>query len=66
MNAAALDRRGSRKGGRYGHYERPGAGQFGLVEVDLDADGRAARVRLIVHDVKGRLEYLTLPLREDD
>ncbi len=66
MNAAALDRRGSRKGGRYGHYERPGAGQFGLVEVDLDADGRAARIRLVVHDVKGRLEYLTLPLTEDD
>jgi hypothetical protein len=62
MNAAALDRRGSRKGARYDHYERPGPGQFGLVEIDVDANGRAARLRLVVHDVHGRLEYLTVPL----
>jgi len=39
LQAAALDRPGSVKGGPYSHGTFPGAGQFGLIQVDRRADG---------------------------
>ncbi len=40
LHAAALDRPGTEKGGPYSHGTFPGAGQFGLVEVDDDGGDR--------------------------
>lgn len=38
LHAAALDRRGSVKGGRFSHGKFPGGAQFGLVTVDDRGD----------------------------
>lgn len=38
LHAAALDRRGSVKGGPYSHGAFPGSGQFGLVRIDDTGD----------------------------
>lgn len=62
MNAAALDRRGSHKGASYGHFERPGAGHFGVVEVDVDDEGRATGLTLRVHDSEREIAHLPVPL----
>ncbi|MCD8481284.1 MAG: alkaline phosphatase family protein [Verrucomicrobia bacterium] len=45
LHAAALDRRGSVKGGPYSHGAFPGPGQFGLLEVEDDG-GSTIRVTL--------------------
>jgi phosphodiesterase/alkaline phosphatase D-like protein len=42
FHAGALDRHGSTKGGPYSEGEYPGAGQFGLIEVDDDGSNTIA------------------------
>jgi hypothetical protein len=44
LQAAALDRPGTEKGGPYSHGAHPGGGQFGLIDV-VD-DGRSIEVTL--------------------
>ncbi|MCP4962875.1 MAG: hypothetical protein GY925_26865 [Actinomycetia bacterium] len=60
LQAAALDRPGSIKGGPYSHGTFPGAGQFGLIEVTDDGDDRI-EVTLIGIDYTGaELAQLTI------
>ena len=54
LQAAALDRRGSVKGGPYSHGTFPGGGQFGIVEV-TDDGGDQIDVELIGLDWEGEL-----------
>ncbi len=58
LQAAALDRPGSVKGGPYSEGAFPGGGQFGLIEV-TDTGGPTIAVRLYGLDWKGevRVEY---------
>jgi phosphodiesterase/alkaline phosphatase D-like protein len=57
LHAAALDRPGSVKGGPYSHGAYPGAGQFGVVEVQ--DDGARVSVRLSGRNWQGEtlVEY---------
>ncbi|MFM2092814.1 MAG: hypothetical protein RLZZ127_3303 [Planctomycetota bacterium] len=48
LQAAALDQRGSYKGGPYSHGARPGGGQYALMEVE--DDGGALTVRWAARD----------------
>ena len=52
LQAAALDRPGSEKGGPYSHGTFPGGGQFGVIEVTDDGGDRIG-VELIGLDWKG-------------
>ena len=52
LQAAALDRPGSEKGGPYSHGTFPGGGQFGVIEV-IDNGGDRIEVELIGLDWKG-------------
>lgn len=58
LQAAALDRPGSVKGGPYSEGAFPGGGQFGLIEV-TDTGGPTIAIRLAGLDWKGevRVEY---------
>ena len=62
LQAAALDRPGSIKGGPYSHGTFPGPGQFGLVEVTDDGD--YIEVTLIGLDYTGA-ELVRLAIRYD-
>ncbi|MBM3866040.1 MAG: alkaline phosphatase family protein [Verrucomicrobia bacterium] len=52
FQAAALDRKGSVKGGPYSHGTFPGPGQFGLMRV-VDEGGQDVRVEWSGHNHKG-------------
>ena len=59
LQAAALDRPGSVKGGPYSEGAFPGGGQFGLIEV-IDTGGTTIEVRLSGLNWAGetRVEYV--------
>ncbi|MDH3682492.1 MAG: hypothetical protein OEV40_21365, partial [Acidimicrobiia bacterium] len=63
LQAAALDRPGSTKGGPYSHGMFPGAGQFGLLEVTDDLSDRLG-VTLVGLDYTGA-ELVRLNLSYD-
>jgi hypothetical protein len=53
LHAAALDRRGSEKGGPYSHGTFAGGGQYGLLEIEDDG-GQVVTVTLSGHDWQGQ------------
>jgi len=53
IHVAALDRPGSTKGGPYTHGPIAGGGQFGMVDVDVAADGTALDVTLTAMNWRG-------------
>jgi len=49
LHVAALDRQGSSKGGPYSHGAIPGAGHFGLIEVDDDGTTISVNLRAMAY-----------------
>ncbi len=59
LQAAALDRPGSVKGGPYSHGTYPGAGQYGLVTVTSSADGADVELAGLRYDGTVLVEHRT-------
>ena len=57
IHAAALDRRGSTKGGPYSHGAIGGGGQYAVVDIDDDGDVVTVRLQAKNHDDEVLLAY---------